>query len=368
MSRCRRRQITAARRTAADEAISQERVCDGLALAATLPAGASLEYLVRRGESSVTGQLKKSRVLMLLTSKFVEQRYEVLRATAPEIEVLTALPEYIDSSIEAMFTFRLPAGVVPRLPALKLVASAGAGADGILGCEDLPAHVRVTRAVDPGLGFSMAQFVAMQILRQFRSLSAIEKQHAAAEWKWIDVPDARKFTVGLMGMGSMGRVVADVLTGLGFRVTGWVRNERPDSPVPTFSGEAGLAPFLSQSDFLVCLLPLTMQTRGLLNRETLSQLPRHSYVINVARGGIVVENDLLELIASGHLSGAALDVFATEPLPLDSPFWRHERVLVSPHCAAQPAVEPVVEQFIENLRRLSAGEKLLNEVDRTAGY
>lgn len=308
------------------------------------------------------------KVLMLLTSDFVTARYEALRARAPELNIITELPPDGDADVNALFAFKLPAGVAPRLPALQLAASVGAGADGIISAPDLPANVRVTRAVEPGLGLSMAQFVSMQILRKFRSLPTMERQHAAREWKRLPVPDARQVTVGIMGLGSIGAVVADVVAALGFNVIGWTRSDARASKVPVFVGERQMDGFLAKCDFLVCLLPITPQTTGLLDRSRLSKLQKGSFVVNVARGGIVSEQDLLGLVNEGHLSGAAFDVFATEPLPPDNPFWAHDKILVTPHIAAQPSVGPVVEQFLENLKRLSTGEPVLNEVDRTLGY
>lgn len=308
------------------------------------------------------------KVLMLLTSDFVTARYKALRARAPDLDIVTEIGSELDHDITALFTFKLPVGIAPRLPNLQLVASVGAGVDGIISATDLPEHVKVTRAVEPGLGLSMAQFVSLQILRQFRSLPDLEQQHAAGEWKRLPVPDARQVTVGIMGLGSIGAMVADVITALGFRVIGWTRSDGRESRVPTFTGEAGMDAFLGQSDFLVCLLPFTAQTAGLLGRSRLAKLPSGSFVINVARGGIVVEEDLLALVNEGHLSGAAMDVFATEPLPLSSALWRHDKILVTPHIAAQPSVGPVVEQFVDNLDRLSDGQPLLHEVDRSLGY
>lgn len=308
------------------------------------------------------------KILMLLTSDFVTARYNALRQQAPDLQIVTELGDAPDPDISALFAFKLPAGIAPRLPNLRLAASVGAGADGILSAPDLPAHVQVTRAVEPGLGLSMAQFVLLHILRKFRSLEKMQAQHAAAEWKRLPVPDAGQTTVGIMGLGSIGSVVADAVAVLGFNVIAWTRSEKPSPTVPLFVGTRDIDAFLGKCDYLVCLLPSTAETQGLLNRDRLKNLPRGGYVINVARGGIVVEPDLLALVDEGHLSGATLDVFATEPLPPSDAFWRHDKVLVTPHVAAQPSVGPVVEQFIENLQRLERGDSLLNEVDRSLGY
>lgn len=308
------------------------------------------------------------KVLMLLTSDFVKSRYEALRSRAPDLQVVTEIEGASDPDVTALFAFKLPAGIAPRLPNLRLAASVGAGADGILSAPDLPPGVRVTRAVEPGLGFSMAQFVSLQILRHFRSLPVMERQHAASEWKRLAVPDASQVTVGVMGLGSIGSVVADALVALGFKVVAWTRTSGRQARVPVFVGERQKDEFLAQSNYLVCLLPFTPETKGSLDRASLRKLPKGSFLVNVARGGIVVEDDLLSLVNDGHLAGAALDVFATEPLPGDSPFWGHERILVTPHIAAQPTVGPVVDQFLGNLRRLAQGQPLLNEVDRSVGY
>jgi phosphoglycerate dehydrogenase-like enzyme len=312
--------------------------------------------------------VRPPKVLMLLTSDFVTARYEALRTRAPDLKLITELGADVDPDVTALFAFKLPAGIAPRLPNLQLAASVGAGADGIISAPDLPPHVKVTRAVEPGLGLSMAQFVSLQILRHFRELPRLEQQHAAGEWKRLPVPDARQVTVGIMGLGSIGSVVAEVVAALGFNVIGWTRSGARESSVPVFVGAAGMDEFLSRSNYLVCLLPITTDTTGLLDRARLAKLPKGGFVINVARGGIVVEQDLLGLVDEGHLSGAAIDVFATEPLPPTSAFWRHDKILVTPHIAAQPSAGPVVEQFLENLQRLRDGQPLLNEVDRTLGY
>lgn len=310
------------------------------------------------------------KVLMLLTSDFVISRYEELRSQQPGLQIITELGAGLDPEVTALFAFKLPPGIAARLPNLKLAASVGAGADGLLSAEDLPEHVRVTRVVEPGLGTSMAQFVALQILAHFRSFRTMYEQHMAASWKRLPVPNARDVTVGVMGLGSIGSVVAKVLMELGFNVVGWTRSNAYPRIVsePLFVGAADLDSFLSRCNYLVCLLPLTAETIALLNYDSLAKLPLGSYVINVSRGGIIIEPDLLRLIDEGHLSGASVDVFETEPLPAADPLWRHDKVMVTPHIAAQPSVVSAVTQFIENLTRLDEGEPLLGEVNRAVGY
>jgi glyoxylate/hydroxypyruvate reductase A len=182
------------------------------------------------------------------------------------------------------------------------------------------------------------------------------------------VPPAARTRVGLMGLGVLGQAVAGALVSLGYAVRGWSRRPKTVPGVTVFDGAAGLAPFLAGTDILVCLLPLTDETRGLLNADTLARLPAGAAVINAARGAHVVDADLLALLDAGHLRGAQLDVFDPEPLPADHPFWTHPRVRMTPHIAAVTLVEPSCDQIAETIRRLDRGEPVPNAVDRTAGY
>jgi D-3-phosphoglycerate dehydrogenase/glyoxylate/hydroxypyruvate reductase A len=175
-------------------------------------------------------------------------------------------------------------------------------------------------------------------------------------------------TIGVMGLGSIGAPVVATLRTFGFPVAVWTRNARPIDGVDAFSGEAELGAFLACSRVLVCTLPLTPETRGLLCAKTLARLPRGAYVINVSRGGLLVEADLVAAIDSKHLAGAALDVFAIEPLPPDSPLWRRDEILCTPHIAAAPRPEVVGRQLLDNLQRARRGEPLINVVDRGRGY
>ncbi len=318
--------------------------------------------------TKIFAQPRTTKVLMFITSDFVNARYESLCIKAPQLDIVTELKNDFDTDISAIFTFHLPKGIASRLPQLRLAASVGAGADGILRAGDLSAEVQVTRGCDSKLGFSMAQFVVMQILRRFRDLPTLERQHLDAKWKNIAIPDASQYTVGIMGVGQTGSAVARAVAALGFRVVGWTRTSHRDVEIDRLCGKENLYAFLNKCDFLICLLPLTNDTRNILDKNALLKLRRGCFVVNVARGGILVEDDLLELVNNGYLSGAALDVFKSEPLDEDSAFWRHEKILVSPHIAAEPSVEPVVDQFIENLRRLEAGQPLLNAVNRKLGY
>ena len=308
-------------------------------------------------------------VLMLIGSEFVAARHKALCAKAPDLRVVTDLADCDPADVDAVFTFKLPAGVAPRLPNLRLAASVGAGADGLLSAGDIPAHVAVTRVVEQGLGLSMAQYVAYQVLRRFRGFDRFEAQARERNWQRAAIPDSRAHTIGIMGLGEIGRVVAGALAALGFRVTGWSRSGQPaDNVERVFRGAGELPAFLGQCDTLVCLLPFTADTQGMLDRALLQQLKPGAFVVNAARGGIVNESDLLALLDAGHLGGAAFDVFATEPLPPSDPMWSHPKVAVTPHIAAQPSVAAAVDQFLENLSRVRSGQPVLRAIDRQAGY
>jgi D-3-phosphoglycerate dehydrogenase/glyoxylate/hydroxypyruvate reductase A len=307
-------------------------------------------------------------VLVLPTSPFVERQLAALRALAPEERIFTDPAATPAAEIEALLAFRLAPGIVSRFPALKFVACAGAGADDLLAAPDLPAHLPIVRAVDPLQGVRMAQYVALMALRHYRDLPRFEAQQREALWSRPPAASEQAFAVGVMGYGSTGAPVADMLRRLGFPVAVLTRTAHAIDGITCFAGSEALVPFLAQSRILVCTLPLTATTRGLLDARTLAGLPRGAYVINVSRGGVLREADLVAAIDAGHLAGAALDVFATEPLPADSVLWRHPKVICTPHVAAEPRPEVAAAQFVDNLRRARSGASLVNVVDRIHGY
>ena len=304
-------------------------------------------------------------ILVIVTSRFVERQLAALRSLAPHERFVTDPATAPSDEVEAIVAYRLAVGIATRLPGLRFVASPGAGVDELL-ASDIPAHIPIVRALDPEQGRRMAQYVALMVLRQQRALSRLEAQHRTGEWRRLAPEEDR--TIGVMGHGSIGAPVVAALRALGFSVAVWTRNARTIDGVDAFAGAAGLAPFLARSQVLVCTLPLTPETHGLLCAKTLARLPLGGYLINVSRGGVLVEDDLLAAIDSKQLAGAALDVFATEPLPPESPLWRREEILCTPHIAAAPRPDVVARQVLDNLQRARRGEPLANVVDRGRGY
>ena len=270
--------------------------------------------------------------------------------------------------VEAVLLWRLSPGVLTPFGGLRMLCASAAGVDKILSCPDLPPGLPVTRTVDAQQNLQIAQYVTLMVLRHVRRLALFEEQAAARAWRRHPVPAPADVRVGLLGLGQSGQAVARALVALGFTVMGHSRSPRACPGVETFSGPQGLEAMLARSEVLVCLLPLTGDTQGLLDARLFARLPRGAHVVNVSRGALVVEPDLIEAIRSGHLSGAALDVQSREPLPPDDPLWDEPRVLVTPHIASLPTPDTVVAQVLENLQRVRSGEPLLREVDLARGY
>jgi D-3-phosphoglycerate dehydrogenase/glyoxylate/hydroxypyruvate reductase A len=305
-------------------------------------------------------------ILVLATSRFMQEQLAALRSLAPRERFDTDPDAARADEVEAIVAFRFATGVAPRFPNLRLVASPGAGADELLAAGDIPAHVPIVRAVDPLQGRRMAQYVALMVLRQQRDLPRLEAQHQRGEWRRF--APGQEGIVGLLGYGTIGAPVADALQRLGFPVIAWARTPHREAGIEIATGVATLRSFLARCNVLVCTLPLTAETRGLLDAEALAVLPRGAYLINVSRGGVLREIDLLAALDAGQLRGAALDVFSAEPLPADNPLWRRPEILCTPHVAAVPRSDEVARQILDNLRRARDGQALLNVIDRQRGY
>jgi len=276
---------------------------------------------------------------------------------------------YAPDSIDYVLSFRPPPGLIRSLAKTKVVLSLGAGVDGFLTDPLFPKNIPLVRFVDPTLSQEMAQYVVMHVLIHHRRQRMFEEAQRAHQWRQILLPRRTAETrIGILGLGEIGQVCAGHLGALGFRVSGWSRTHKAVDGVTGFAGEGERDAFLRQSDILVCLLPLTPDTRGILNAALFQKLPKDAYVINVARGGHLVERDLIAAIDSGHLSGAALDVFETEPLPQTSPLWAHPKVLLTPHVAAISDPAAGVASVLDTIRRVENCEPLINVVDMDRGY
>ena len=244
----------------------------------------------------------------------------------------------------------------------------GAGVDHLLGDPDLPTKATIARLVDPYLAQDMAEFVLALTMNHLRDLNAFKIKQTQAMWKPGKYLRINEVKVGVMGMGEIGARVASELSKIGFDVAGWARTPKDDFGIPVYAGKKELTPFLNRSNVLVCILPLTEKTNGILNRETFSMLPKNAFIINVGRGAHVVDEDLLNMIAEGHLAGASLDVFSEEPLSPESPLWKHPRINITPHIASITYPKSVAPQIVDNYKRMKEGKPLINIVSREKGY
>jgi glyoxylate/hydroxypyruvate reductase A len=264
--------------------------------------------------------------------------------------------------------FRPPPGFIKTLPNLRAIFSLGAGVDGFLRDPDLP-DVPLVRFVDPTLMHEMAQYVVMHVLIAHRGQRFFDAAQAESQWRQRMLQRASRDTrIGLLGLGDIGAAIATSLLPFDFQLSGWSRTRKSVPGVKSHAGEAELPRFLAACDYLICTLPLTDATRGILNAGLFAQLPDGAFVINVARGGHLVEADLIAALDSGHLSGAVLDVFATEPLPSESPIWRHPKITATPHIAALTDTAAALTFLGDGVARAESGRPLLHVVDRARGY
>ncbi|TAJ84282.1 glyoxylate/hydroxypyruvate reductase A [Reyranella sp.] len=270
--------------------------------------------------------------------------------------------------IEVVLAWKPPAGLIASFPNVKLIVSLGMGVDHLLADDRLPTGVPIVRIMDDGLVGQMSEYAIYWALRHHREIDKYAASQRARQWKPEDFVDTIHRRIGVMGLGSIGQDTAGKFAALGFPTAGWSRTAKSLPGIETFHGTDGLARFLARTDILIDVLPLTRDTRGLLDAKAFAALPKGAYFINMARGGHVVDEALLAALDSGQISGAALDVFNVEPLPQDHPYWTHPKVQVTPHIAGATNPRTASPGVIENIKRMRAGQPLLHTVDPKTGY
>jgi glyoxylate/hydroxypyruvate reductase A len=261
-----------------------------------------------------------------------------------------------------------PIELLRALRRVKAIFNLGAGVDAVPDASTLARDVPLVRLENAGMSEQMAEYVVHAVLHRYREFDAYREQQQRGKWRQRPRLRKSEFVVGILGLGVLGSAVAAALTPFGFPLRGWSRTPKRLASVETSHGLASLDSFLSGVRLAVCLLPLTRETRGLLDRARLSRLPRDAYLVNVSRGAVVVDDDLLALLDDGRLAGAMLDVFHDEPLPALHRFWHHPRVTLTPHISAVTLIEASVAQIAGKIRRLEAGLPISGIVHHENGY
>jgi len=305
------------------------------------------------------------RIIFFATHTKPQPWVEAFRAQFPQAEVEEWQPGAAQADYAVVW--RPPQQLLDEQQGLKAILNTGAGVDALLALK-LPPQALLVRIDDGGMAVQMAEYVCHAVIRHFREFDAYEREIAQGNWAFRKPRRRNEFPVGIMGLGVLGQRVAQAVAQFEFPVRGWSRTPKHVEGMQCFAGDAQFDDFLEASRFLVCLLPLTPQTEGIMNRRTLAKLQPGGYVINVARGAHLVDEDLIELLDRGHLAGATLDVFRTEPLPEAHPFWKHPKITVTPHTSARTLRDESVEQIAGKIRSLERGEPVAGVVDPERGY
>ena len=308
------------------------------------------------------------RVTFCCTDTNAQPWLEGLRAALPGAQVELWAPGA--SPADYAVVWAPPQQFLDEQTKLKGIFNIGAGVDALMALS-LPAGVSVVRLDDAGMSVQMAEYVCHAVIRHFREFDAYEADVADGKWSYRKPRTRMDFPVGVMGLGVLGERVALALKQFDFPVLGWSRSAKSIDGVQCFSGDDGLKKFLAGTRILVCLLPLTPETENILNHSNLSKLLPGAYVINVARGGHVVDDDLMALLDSANLAGATLDVFRQEPLPAAHPFWKHPQVTVTPHTSARTLRTESIAQIAGKIQALHGGAAIASiagVVDMENGY
>jgi glyoxylate/hydroxypyruvate reductase A len=288
-----------------------------------------------------------------------------LQQALPEAEVLAWEPG--QPAADYAVVWAPPQSFIDAQPKLRGLFNIGAGVDALMQLR-IPASTRIVRLDDAGMSVQMAEYVCHALIRHFREFDVYEAEARAGRWVYRKPRERADFPVGILGLGVLGERVAKAVAQFEFPVLGWSRSRKEIEGVRTFAGEARLGDFLVGTRVLVNLLPLTDATRGILNKTTLSALQPGGYLINIARGGHLVEDDLIPLLDSGKLAGATLDVFETEPLPAAHPFWQHPKISITPHGSARTLRRESIAQIAGKITALARGEAVAGVVDPERGY
>ena len=291
-----------------------------------------------------------------------------LEQQLPDLKFLVHSELADPSEVEIALVAKPQSGVLATLPRLKFIQSLWMGVNDLLLDETFPRHVPLSRLVDPGMVAAMGETVLAHVLDLHRDLYRYRDQQIRREWHKFPQRRAQECRVGILGLGVLGTDAAKKLRALGFQVAGWSRRLKTIEGVDGYTGAEGLKSLLSETNILVCLLPLTDSTTGIINKALIAELPRGASVVNLSRGAHIVERDLLDALDGGHLSRAVLDVFNVEPLAPSHPFWVHPRITVTPHVAAVTDPVTSLPKVVENIERVCSGRQPRDLVNIESGY
>lgn len=293
-----------------------------------------------------------------------------LHRHCPDADLYEWGKDKIDAAdVDYILVWKPTKGVLNNFPNAKAVFNLGAGVDALLQDPDLPKNIPIVRLVDPRLSSSMAEFMIYWVLHFHRGMHTYAQQQRAGEWSAHGQRHTEKRRVGILGLGELGQDAAHALMMLGFEnLAGWSRSRKDLPGIESFAGAGELKAFLARTEILVCLLPNTRETQGLLNAKALAQLPKGAFVINSGRGALIVEDDLIEALNTGQVEAAALDVFQTEPLPSDHVFWAMQNVFVTPHIASLTDAQSATKIIAEGIEAIERGDVPHNVVDLKKGY
>ncbi|GLK82859.1 2-hydroxyacid dehydrogenase [Ancylobacter defluvii] len=307
-------------------------------------------------------------ILTWLHNAYGRDLIDGIRAALPDEDIREWPEAGNPDDIDICIVFRMPPGFLKPFRNLKLMSATGAGIDHYLLDPDFPRGIRMVRVVDHDFAARMADYVLAWTLFHHRDLAHFLAAQARHDWAYKIMRSASDVRVGVMGLGQMGRLAAERLAAIGYDTAAWSRSPHEVPSVTCFHGAGGLDDFLGRTEILVNLLPLTHETRGILGAATFARMPAGGVVISAARGGHLVEADLVAALQAGTLRAATIDAFPTEPLPADSPLWEVPNLYVTPHCSSTASLQTIVDTFTGNVRRFRDGQPLLNEVDTIAGY
>ena len=303
-----------------------------------------------------------------LEGETAEHYIREMRRLDPRLEIREWPDIGNPEDVDIAMVWKMPHGELAKFPNLKLIISMAAGVDHVLSDPDRPEGVPIVRVTDPHMARSMGHWFLMNILRLHRETAHYDKLRSQKIWPAEIAFDTDSVSVGILGLGYLGVHVAQMLKAVGLRVQGWSRTEKNLDGIHSFSGRAGLEHMLSNTNYLACLLPNTPATEGIMDLSVFNKMPRGSYVLNAGRGSQLVEPDLLEALNNGQIKGAALDVFETEPLPKDHPFWTDSRILLTPHHAAEVFLPAAAKIFLKNIYSIRNNQPLMGLVNQELGY